>query len=85
MKISFIRHRFISPRHSRSNGAAERMVRTVKTYLKNYKRNFPGMDFDTSLSYIAMVINALHSTVTGSSPYFVENGREFRLPILTNL
>ena len=34
---------------------------------------------------IAMTINALPSAATGLSPYFVEYGKEFRLPILKRL
>ena len=80
-----IASRKISPRHSKSNGMAERMVRTVKTYLRSYLRTFPAMEYDNAIGAIAMVINALHSTTLGESPFFIENGVEFRLPILTGL
>ena len=38
-----IRMRKIKPKHSRSNGLAERMVRIVKAYLDKYLRAFPSL------------------------------------------
>ena len=80
-----IRMRKIKPRHSRSNGLAERMVKTVKVYLDKFLRNYPSLEFDRVVGKIAMVVNALPSAATGLSPYFIENGKEFRLPILRRL
>ena len=81
----FVHMRKIKPGHSRANGMAERMVQTVKTYLDKYLRTFPALQFDDALGMIEMIINALPSTATGLSPYFVEMGREFRLPFLKGL
>ena len=38
-----IRVRKIKPRHSRSNGMAERTVKTIKIYLDKYTRTYPGV------------------------------------------
>ena len=43
------------------------------------------MEFDEALCWVEMVMNALESSATGASPYFIENGTEFRLPFLTHV
>lgn len=43
------------------------------------------MEYDGAIGTIEMIINALHSTTLGESPFMIENGVEFRLPILSGL
>ena len=64
---------------------AERTVQTVKTYLAKYLKEYPSMEFDNALGWVMMIMNALESSATGASPYFIENGCEFRLPFLSSV
>ena len=67
------------PFHPQSDGATERVIRTVNVMLsKAVSEN--QKDWDTKLGSVVMAYNSAVHESTGFTPYFLEHGREMRLP-----
>ena len=69
-----------TPFHPQSDGATERVIRTVNGMLskvvgENQK------DWDEKLPGVMMAYNSAIHESTGFTPYFLEHGREMRLPV----
>ena len=66
------------PFHPQSDGATERVIRTVNAMLA--KCVAENEDWDVKLGPVTMAYNsAVHESI-GFTPYFLEHGREMRLP-----
>ena len=69
-----IKHVFGSPYRPKSNGQAERYVRTVSDGLRAYCSEYQDT-WDTMLPYLVFSINNTESASTSYSPFFVMKGR----------
>ena len=65
--------------HSQSDDATERVIRTVNTMLSKVVDEIQ-KDWDLHLGSVAIAYNSAEHESTGFTPYFLEYGREMRLP-----
>ena len=68
-----------TPFHPQSDSATERLIRTVNVMLSKVVSE-DQKDWDTKLGSVVMAYNAAVHKSTGFNPYFLEHGREMRLP-----
>lgn len=68
-----------TPFHPHSNGATERVIRTVNTMLSKVVDESQ-KDWDRHLGSVAIAYNSAEHESTGFTPYFLGHGREMRLP-----
>jgi hypothetical protein len=69
-----IKKLFTSPYHPATNGAVERMNRTISAMLSHYV-NESQTDWDQFLPLVSFAYNATFSSTTGNTPYFLMLGR----------
>lgn len=69
-----------TPFHPQSDGATERVIRTVNTMLSKLVDGNQ-KDWDRHLGSVVMAYNSAEHESTGFTPYFLEHGREMRLPV----
>ena len=77
-----IEHRFTSPGHSRSNGTAERSIRSLVQYLRLYVGGKLGHLKSSWPNYLAPYCLIANSTTTyrGFSPFYLSSGITPKLP-----
>ena len=80
-KLFHVKHVFISPHHSQSNGISEVTVRRVKTAIRIYCRTGDISTWDTQLPLISMSFRCLPSTVTGLTPFEITHGKKMITPL----
>ena len=68
-----------TPFHPQSDGATERVIQTVNVMLSKVVSENQ-KDWDTKLGSVVMAYNSTVHESTGFTPYFLEHGREMRLP-----
>ena len=74
---------YSSPYRPKSNGQAERLVKSISAALKSYAMDDPDA-WSLFLPKIVMAINSSENSTTGFSPYFMVHGRHPRA-IIDNL
>lgn len=75
-----MKHNFTAIYHPEANGSAERANGSIKAML-NTMVNEQGTDWDRWLPYVVFAYNATPHTITGYSPFYLNHGREPRLPV----
>ena len=78
MKSKGIKMEMTTAYHQEANGQAERMVQTLKTYLRHYV-NQSQSNWTDLLPMAQLAINNHESQATGKTPYFVNHGRYPRM------
>ena len=66
--------------HPQTDGQTERANRTLEEMLRAYV-NFRQTDWDVHLSALEMAINSARQASTGFSPFYLNYGKEIRLPL----
>ena len=74
-----IRRARTTPYHPSSNGAVERLHRTLHAGLSHYV-NSSHTNWDEVLPFFLMAYRATPNITTGYSPFFLLHGREMTLP-----
>lgn len=67
-------------RHPQTDGQTERVNRVLEEILRSFVQNV-GEDWDQYLTAAEIAINSSKQASTGYSPYYLNNGEEFYLPI----
>lgn len=75
-----IRKTRTSPYHPQSDGQVERFNRTLKDMVSKHTSN-SGNEWDDHLQQLALAYNTSVHSSTGFTPFFLNHGREARLPI----
>ena len=70
--------------HPQTNGFIERFHSSLKNFLAKYSYRQQGL-WASALPHFLLAFRNLPSTTTGYSPYFLNSGREMRLPLDTIL
>ena len=70
-----VTHRTAAREHPQSDGLAERMVQTMKLFLRKILLKEHRTDWDIYLPYVAMGYRMTKQASTGYSPYYLLYGR----------
>ena len=82
-KVLGLRRSRITTYYPASNGAIERLHRTLHTLFSRYINS--SINWDNLIPFILMAYRATPNSVTGFSPFYLLHGREMQLPCNDNL
>ncbi|MGZ4850011.1 MAG: reverse transcriptase domain-containing protein, partial [Candidatus Bathyarchaeia archaeon] len=66
------------PNRHRTNGQAERIIRSIREYLRHYATDD---DWSSCITKCRFALNSAVTSAHGKSPYMVDTGREPRIPL----
>ena len=75
-----LKHTFIAPYNSKSNGKVENIHKTMQQMVRAYIEDFSG-DWDLLILLVEFALNTSISKVTKYSPFFLHFGRHPNLPL----